>query len=404
MGIAPEEVVDPPATTPPLHSLLSSAVVIKEPASSRWEAGFVFQPENCIEAEAWAPCGSPGEVDEIVVVAQGGTWSITFDGETTTPLDFNAPAGAVQFALEQLSNIAPGDVTVTATTVAGITTYLLSWDGVYNGLPIGTALLSVTDISLTLGDASGTVTLNAPFIEVGAKVTKKAYDGFQAPQTYMPYVIETPYTCSSFGFKAANYEERARRQLEANKHKALEYEFWTGNINPSNISLVRGTPNDDLHVLNPGGAAAPTAVSPSMALVMLEQALANCGSGGRGLIHATTGLVERWSGLYVVSPMDEFPIPVEMITTRSRGDIVVNGSGYPGTGPLGQPPPGPGETWAYATGMVNIRMGQTEIYPKEMKEALDRRTNTVTYRGEVVASAVHDGCCSFAVLVDVGAA
>ncbi|MCJ7811085.1 MAG: hypothetical protein MUP62_02670, partial [Dehalococcoidia bacterium] len=195
MGIGPEEVVDPPATTPPLHSLISSAVIIKEPASSRWESGFVFQPENCIEAEVWNPCGTPGEIDQIVVDATSGTWSITFDGQTTTPLAYNASAGAVQFALEQLSNIAPGDVTVTAQTINGVTTYLLSWDGAYNGVPIGVALLSVTDISLAGGSAS--VALTAPLTPFGTKVTKKAYDGFQEPQTYNPWIIEIPYTCSS---------------------------------------------------------------------------------------------------------------------------------------------------------------------------------------------------------------
>jgi hypothetical protein len=257
-----------------------------ESPGSRWESGFVFQPENCIEAEAWNPCGPPPN-------------------------------------------------------------------------------------------------------------PKKVYDGNQDPVEYAPFILEVPYTCAAYGFRAVDYEEKALRQIDAAKGKALEYEFWTGSINPSNVNLVHGTPNDDSHVLNPGGAAAPVPVSPGMALVLLSQALANCGTGARGMIHATAGLVERWSQLRYVTDVDG------VLQTGGRCDIVVSGSGYPGTGPNGQPPPGPNEVWAYATGMVVVRLGPTLLLPETFSEAFDRRTNTVTYRGEISASAVHDGCCSFAVLVDV---
>ncbi len=43
----------------------------------------------------------------------GGTFALTFDGQTTTPLAYNITAGALETALEALSNIA--DVTVTGT-------------------------------------------------------------------------------------------------------------------------------------------------------------------------------------------------------------------------------------------------------------------------------------------------
>jgi hypothetical protein len=80
---------------------------------------------------------------------------------------------------------------------------------------------------------------------------------------------------------------------------------------------------------------------------------------------------------------------------------VVVGAGYPGTGPFGQPDPGPDEAWAFATGMVDIRLGDPMIYPEEFWQALDRATNTVTFRGEQFAAVTHDGCCSFAVLIDL---
>lgn len=48
-----------------------------------------------------------------VVGGNAGTFTLTFDGQTTVAVPFNPDAATVQAALEGLSNIAPGDVTVT---------------------------------------------------------------------------------------------------------------------------------------------------------------------------------------------------------------------------------------------------------------------------------------------------
>ena len=55
------------------------------------------------------------EVQTITITGTptGGTFTLTFDGQTTAGIAFNAAAAAVQSALEALSNLAPGDVTVT---------------------------------------------------------------------------------------------------------------------------------------------------------------------------------------------------------------------------------------------------------------------------------------------------
>lgn len=409
MGIAPETVVAPPATTPPLHSLIASAVIVDEPQGSRWEAGFTFQPENCIESEAWNPCGACNPVILVLYVcARSGTWRALAGANTTGPLAFDISAANLQIAVQAMLDASfgagasevevtggPGDGTGSSPYVVTVSGQIIE-DYYCNGItPNPFDDVTVESIDLADGDCKlpifGGIQQEPGFY----KATKKNYDGNQEEVTYEPFIIEVPYTCSSFGFQAAEYEKRALRQLMATMHKALENEFWTGSINPSNPSLVGSTPNDDAHILNPGGAAAPVAVSPGVALMLLSQALANCGSGGRGMIHATPALVERWVNLPAVQCNDK------LITTRARGDIIVNGSGYPGTGPEGQPTPGPNEVWAYATGMVNLRLGDPEVYPKEFSEAFDRGTNTVTYRGEIVASAVHDLCCSFAMLVDL---
>jgi hypothetical protein len=45
----------------------------------------------------------------------GGTFTLTYDGQVTGPIDFDALAVDVQTALEALSNLEPGDVTVVGT-------------------------------------------------------------------------------------------------------------------------------------------------------------------------------------------------------------------------------------------------------------------------------------------------
>lgn len=49
----------------------------------------------------------------LAIVATGGTFTVTVAGQTTAGVAYNATAGTLQTALEALSNVAPGDVTVT---------------------------------------------------------------------------------------------------------------------------------------------------------------------------------------------------------------------------------------------------------------------------------------------------
>ena len=48
-----------------------------------------------------------------VTNATGGTFTLTFNGQTTAPIAYNATAAQIQAALEALSNIAAGDILVT---------------------------------------------------------------------------------------------------------------------------------------------------------------------------------------------------------------------------------------------------------------------------------------------------
>jgi len=101
--------------------------------------------------------GKPNAVDRISFdSATGGTCKLRFDGQTTaSTIAFNASASTIQTALESLSNIDPGDVTVTL--VSGVThTYDVVYDGQYRGTTVGA--LSIQNDLLTGGGGSHTVT------------------------------------------------------------------------------------------------------------------------------------------------------------------------------------------------------------------------------------------------------
>lgn len=100
-----------------------------------------------------AGAGYPGtglntnEVQRITTTGAptGGTFTLTFDGQTTAAIAYNANAAAVQSALEALSNIDPGDITVTGGPLPG-TPVDVTFIGQYKGdnVPQMTATSSYT--------------------------------------------------------------------------------------------------------------------------------------------------------------------------------------------------------------------------------------------------------------------
>jgi PKD repeat protein/type 1 glutamine amidotransferase len=82
--------------------------------------------------------------------ATGGTFTLSFGGQTTAPIAFNANAAAVQAALEALDNIQPGDILVTGNNIATANT-TVAFRGNY----------SEQNVSQITGNASG-LTGNSP--------------------------------------------------------------------------------------------------------------------------------------------------------------------------------------------------------------------------------------------------
>jgi len=105
--------------------------------------------------------GITNEVQQIAITGTptGGDFTITWNGETTDDIPYNANAAAVLAALEALDSIEPGDVTVGGGALPG-TPITVTFKGVYSGENV--AAMTTTD-SLTGGTApASAVTTTTP--------------------------------------------------------------------------------------------------------------------------------------------------------------------------------------------------------------------------------------------------
>ncbi|MFH8813138.1 hypothetical protein ACH4GZ_39065 [Streptomyces hygroscopicus] len=87
----------------------------------------------------YAPYAGPtSEVQTVTVTGSptGGTYTLTFSGQTTSGIPYNATAAQVKTALEALSNVNPGDVTVTGGPHPG-TPIVVTFVGQYLGDDVG---------------------------------------------------------------------------------------------------------------------------------------------------------------------------------------------------------------------------------------------------------------------------
>lgn len=121
---------------------------------------------------------NPGGTAEVTTLTgtgtiSGGTWTITYSAQTTAAIPFDASAAQVQSALEALSNIAPGDVFVTGTTIVGGGVFTLTWGG--------TLLGNVTAPTTTTAGLTGTT----PGITVATATAGTDYTG-AASHTFLP--------------------------------------------------------------------------------------------------------------------------------------------------------------------------------------------------------------------------
>lgn len=203
----------------------------------------------------------------------------------------------------------------------------------------------------------------------------------------VPFVVKVQFQASTLGTTPAEVRSIVEMYLEAATQKAVEREFWTGDLregveNSNHLASSAAT------VVNP---ATGSPVKTKYGLALLEQALGDKGIGERGVIHATRGVA---SALGMKGSNGRIETPI--------GNYLVAGTGYTGSGPDGELPGGD-EAWMYATGPVVVKLGSADLYSEDLKTSVSIRDNTIHYTGYRAATAYWLNNSHFAVLVDLAA-
>ncbi|MEV4975523.1 hypothetical protein [Streptomyces scopuliridis] len=97
----------------------------------------------------YAPyAGTTSEVQTVTVTGTptGGTYTLTFSGQTTAGIPYNATAAQVKSALEALSNINPGDVATGGGPHPG-TAVTVTFGGQYSGDNVAQMTASATNLT-----------------------------------------------------------------------------------------------------------------------------------------------------------------------------------------------------------------------------------------------------------------
>lgn len=206
-----------------------------------------------------------------------------------------------------------------------------------------------------------------------------------------PFAVIARDSCSSFGWRAAEYEARARRKLAAVETTMIEKEWWGG-------ALV-GSLNRNL--ADPTASIVGYGLGLRLALAALQQAISD-GRAGLGMIHARPIVVMQWYSLGLLR-WDQGKLRTAM------GTPVIAGTGYTGAGPNGEVPAN-GTEWAYATDTVVVERWPVVVYPDaddegdRIAQATDRAANLVEFRAERMAAVKWSACVHAAAEVNISIA
>lgn len=191
------------------------------------------------------------------------------------------------------------------------------------------------------------------------------------------YGLHKTYRCSTLAARGKDWRALALRRLQRASDRMLGRELWRGTKARAESYPNRFLASNDSDEVTDG------ATSPTDALACLQQAL----GGEVGMIHAPIQVVTHWSALNLLER--------DGLTLRTQmGHFVVGSEGYDGSGPdaegAGQGTPvavAEGSMWAYATGIVDVRLGEILVIgnPLGTPEQVDRSGSGTSNRGLVVA-------------------
>ena len=376
---------------PPGLNLVTSSIQPDDTTDGRWTGGFAYAPENQYPAEVRETCNETTEDEQQLAAPAQPTVTHAAGSSSIT-------SGAKVYEVTYVNTngeTTPSTASAAYTATAGdvITVHFAAppgpdWDvNVYGRVAGSLGLIGTVAYPGTTFVDNGTVTPGAAPPSTNTTGGGGSY-GNESIVSCLPYVVLVEDSCSTFGFEARDFIGRATRLLDNATPNAMEDEFWTGTL-----TQAAGTGNNYLTNASSVTDLTPgTVPSITRAIQILEDALAGAGFGGQGMIHAMPQAIPNFLGARRVGP--------QLLTVADN--IVVPGSGYTGTGPVGNAnaTPPTGQTWLYATDLVSVRIDKAQVFPDNFQEALDRgysgQPNRITFRAERFAAATFDGYRHFA--------
>jgi len=238
---------------------------------------------------------------------------------------------------------------------------------------------------------AGVVVVNGSIYGVSPAASVTVVDNSASKEhfkTYYPFDVKASVKVSTMGTNPADIEASAKAALDIVTQKAVETEFWNGDV-----AKLLTTDNDNRYLASAQSVDVTptpgTAVKVRYGLALLEQAIANSPVGAQGLIHAPRDVAST------------LPLDKDGTTLRtSLGTPVVAGVGYSKKGPTGAVAAA-GKAWMYATGPVSVRLGPTIVTPGNLNQAVDIRVNNIEYFVDRSAAVTWSTTTSYAVLVDL---
>lgn len=379
--------IQPVQAAPSRHGLAAWALT-PSGEDDRWTMGMAWRPERCTSVRSYDSC-SRGDVSEVQTVTitggpTGGTFTLTYSGQTTAGIAFNANAAAVQAALEALSNLAPGDVTVSGgpgPATPYVVTFRAGMGNVAQMTASGAGLTGGTTPAVDVVTTTPGFQMFGPTYGVGPSGT--VY--------YRPPVLRVEDSCTALSSNRPEDEARVRRQAEAVTSWTIARELWTGAHSDVNPHDTPEAPNQFNARLTAGAGVDVVAGvhEPMHALGALEQA-------ARGQL-GSLGM-----DVWIHMPIDLVPLMGEGIVRdgtslfTKTGARVIADAGYPGTDPNDAVQAG--ALWMYATGPVQVRMSRIRV-----DQFVSQRTNEIITTADRFYAATFDPCVLHGVAVDLPA-